>query len=190
MFSQNKNGIEIKWIKFPKSSTGDSTYFAPELECRGPKCFPPVILTHFGRPQAKNIGSVFLTKVRPEPGIGHLEIQPIHILKFFRRRECIAPELEGKGPECVPFGSVFLTRVQPGESNFQNLPLERVFPSGTRRRWSRMFPFYTFCSPIGGKVQSGLFDQGTTILVKFPKSSTVKLNTHNHIITWTQHSMS
>ncbi len=73
------------------------------------------------------------------------------------------------------FGSVFLTRVRPGLSNFNNLPLERVFRSGTWRQRSRIFPssdFYAFAPTIGRKLRFGFFDQGANMWVKFLKSST------------------
>ncbi len=71
---------EIKWVKFPISSTGESISL---LEGKGPECFPPLIFTHLSIPLAKN------------------------------------------------FGLVVLTNGRSNKSNFQNLPMERVFSTGT-----------------------------------------------------------
>ncbi len=187
---------EIKWVKFPKSSTGQSSflrnlkaevqnvflhwylrilavhwpkisvwsfwpacdcnlglviwrcnqiqnffsgreYFAPKREGRGRKCFPAGLFTNFGGPLARNFGSVFLTRVRPELANFHnIPLERVFSSRTWRERSQMFPSRDIYKfwpPIGRNFCSVFLTRVRPEVSNFQNLPLERVFSSGTWR---------------------------------------------------------
>ncbi len=64
-------------------------YFAPELDAGGPKSFSPGFFNHFAHCTAENFGSVFLTGVRPEPGIVILRCDQMGEISKFSPRESI-----------------------------------------------------------------------------------------------------
>ncbi len=80
-------------------------YFTTELHTCGHKSFFPGFVNHFGRPMDKNFDSVFLTGVRPEPGIVIFRcVQLGQISKFLPWREYFAPEFDASGPESFSSG--------------------------------------------------------------------------------------
>ncbi len=124
-----------------------------------PESFPPEFFTYLGHSTVENFDSVFLTGVRPEPGIGHFEVWPDwQISKFFPwERVFCSGSLRLRTwkflsrifypfwpPQGRKFWFVFLTKVRPNRSSFQIFPLERVFRSRTLCQWSQKFPSRIF----------------------------------------------
>ncbi len=180
---------EIKRVKFPKFSTGESILLRnlkAKVQNVSLQWFLRICTAHWPKISVRslwqacnwNLGSVIW------------RCNQIQILKFFHRREYIAPELEGRGPACVyihrylrilaaHWPKISAWSFWPGCDHLSQfskiIHLEWIFCSRTWRELSRMFPssdIYAFWRPIGRKFRFGLFDQGANMWVKFPKSST------------------